>query len=259
MGHAEVTGAMQTVSRVARILRALDGEHRGLTLSELADRTGLPRSTVHRLTTALAAERLVIAAPLTSRTRLGPELARLAAGARVELRDGLRPHLEALHGLLDETIGLSLLEGDSVRFIDQLTTNHPLQAVTAVGSALPAWSSASGRALLARLRPEQREALVPRRLVAHAPSTTTDRDLVMAAIERAARDGIAVTREEYTEGVCAAAVAVRDAFGDAAAISVSAPTARFSRREDAIAFALLDVRARTDHQPTTGETCSSST
>ena len=46
------------------------------------------------------------------------------------------------------------------------------------------------------------------------------------------------------------------AFGDAAAISVSPPSARFSRREDAIAFGLLDVRARTDHQPTTGETCS---
>jgi DNA-binding IclR family transcriptional regulator len=188
--------------------------------------------------------------------RLGPELARLAAGARVEPRDELRPQLEALHRRLDETIGLSVLDGDSVRFVDQMTANHPLQAVTAVGEVLPAWSSASGRALLAVLPPERREELVPRALVAHAPTTTTDRRKVMAAIERAARDGIAVTREEYTEGVCAAAVAVRDAFGDAAAISVSVPTARFARREDEIAFALLEVRARTDHQPSTGETCS---
>ena len=137
-----------------------------------------------------------------------------------------------------------------MRFVDQITANHPLQAITAVGELLPAWSSASGRALLATFPAEQREEMVPRRLVAHVPSTTTDRREVMAAIERAERDGVAVTREEYTEGICAAAVAVRDAFGAAAAISVSAPTARFTRRSDEITAALLDVRARADHPAT---------
>ena len=160
---------MQVVSRAASILRALDGEHRGLSLSELAERTGLPRSTVHRLVTALHVERLVVAAPATGRTRLGPELARLAAGSRLELQDELRPHLEDLHRRLDETIGLSVLDGDGVRFVDQITANHPLQAVTAVGEVLPAWSSASGRALLATLPDEERDARVPAVLVAHAP------------------------------------------------------------------------------------------
>ena len=57
-----------------------------------------------------------------------------------------------------------------------------------------------------------------------------------------------MTREEYTEGICAAAVAVRDGSGAAAAISVSAPTARFTRRSDEITAALLDI-----HRPTTQE------
>jgi DNA-binding IclR family transcriptional regulator len=241
---------MQVVSRAASILRALDGEHRGLSLAELADRTGLPRSTVHRLVTALQVERFVVGAPATGRTRLGPEVVRLAAGNRLELQDELRPHLEDLHRRLDETIGLSVLDGDGVRFVDQITANHPLQAVTAVGEVLPAWSSASGRALLATLPRDEREERVPATLVAHAPTTTTDRPAVMAAVDRAARDGVAVTREEYTEGVCAAAVAVRDAFGATAAISVSAPTARFTRRGDAIVAALRDVRARADHPAT---------
>ena len=200
---------MQVVSRAASILRALDGEHRGLSLSELAERTGLPRSTVHRLVTALGVEGFVVGAPATGRTRLGPELARLALHSRGELQAELRPYLEDLRRTLDETIGLSVLEPQGVRFVDQITANHPLQAITAVGELLPAWSSASGRALLATLPAEQREEMVPRRLVAHVPSTTTDRREVMAAIERAEREGVAVTREEYTEGICAAAVAVR--------------------------------------------------
>jgi DNA-binding IclR family transcriptional regulator len=249
MGRQE-DGSMQVVSRAASILRALDGEHRGLSLSELGERTGLPRSTVHRLVTALGVEGFVVGAPATGRTRLGPELTRLALHSRGELQAELRPYLEDLRRTLDETIGLSVLEPQGVRFVDQITANHPLQAITAVGELLPAWSSASGRALLATLPLAQREEMVPRRLVAHVPSTTTDRREVMAAIERVARDGVAVTREEYTEGICAAAVAVRDAFGAAAAISVSAPTARFTRREDEITAALLDVRARAD-QPAT--------
>jgi DNA-binding IclR family transcriptional regulator len=249
MGRQE-EGSMQVVSRAASILRALDGEHHGLSLSELAERTGLPRSTVHRLVTALGVEGFVAGAASTGRTRLGPELARLALHSRGELQAELRPHLEALRRTLDETIGLSVLEPQGVRFVDQITANHPLQAITAVGELLPAWSSASGRALLAMLPAEQREEMVPRRLVAHIPSTTTDRRAVMAAIERAARERVAVTREEYTEGICAAAVAVRDSFGAAAAISVSAPTARFTRRADEITAALLDVRARADHPAT---------
>lgn len=241
---------MQVVSRAASILRALDGEHRGLSLSELAARTGLPRSTVHRLVTALGVEGFVVGAPATGRTRLGPELARLALHSRGELQGEMRPYLEDLCRTLDETIGLSVLEPRGVRFVDQITANHPLQAITAVGELLPAWSSASGRVLLATLPLAQREEMVPRRLLARVSSTTTDRREVMAAIERAARDGVAVTREEYTEGICAAAVAVRDAFGAAAAISVSAPTARFTRRDHEITAALLDVRARAD-QPAT--------
>ena len=175
---------MQVVSRAASILRALDGEHRGLSLSELGERTGLPRSTVHRLVTALGVEGFVVGAPATGRTRLGPELTRLALHSRGELQAELRPYLEDLRRTLDETIGLSVLEPQGVRFVDQITANHPLQAITAVGELLPAWSSASGRALLATLPTEQREAMVPRRLVAHVPSTTTDRREVMAAIEQ---------------------------------------------------------------------------
>ena len=241
---------MQVVSRAARVLRALDGEQRGLSLTELAERTGLPRSTVHRLVSALGVEGFVVAAPATGRARLGPGLTRLAAANRLDLRDELRPHLVELHRTLDETIGLSVLDDDGVRFVDQITANHPLQAITAVGEVLPAWASASGRALLGTLAPEERERRVPAVLVAHAPRATTDRRRVMTAIARAGREGIAVTREEYTEGVCAAAVAVRDPHGAVAAISVSAPTARFTRRTDEIAAALLDVRARADN-PTT--------
>ena len=71
----------------------------------------------------------------------------------------------------------------------------------------------------------------------------TDRKKVLAAVAKAERDGIATTREEITEGICAVAVAVRDAFGSLAAITVAVPTPRFQGREKEISSALLAVKA----------------
>src|SRR5919107_266739 len=82
---------VQVIARAAQILRALDGEPDGLSLSQLSERLDLPRSTVHRVVTALAAEGLLAAASPNGRVRLGPELARLALASRRELRLELRP------------------------------------------------------------------------------------------------------------------------------------------------------------------------
>ena len=54
-------GGVQVIARVGQVLRALDGETQGLSLAQLADRVGLPRSTVHRIVTALVAEGLIAA------------------------------------------------------------------------------------------------------------------------------------------------------------------------------------------------------
>ena len=63
---------VQVVHRAAAILRALRDETNGLTLSQIADRVGLARSTVYRLVAALEQERFVVAASSSRGFRLGP-------------------------------------------------------------------------------------------------------------------------------------------------------------------------------------------
>ena len=62
-------GGVQVIVRVGQVLRALDGEDQGLSLAQLAERIGLPRSTVHRIVTALTAEGLVATASPAGRPR----------------------------------------------------------------------------------------------------------------------------------------------------------------------------------------------
>lgn len=238
---AEESG-IQVVARVATILRALNGAEEGLSLSQLAERAELPRSTVHRLVVALRNEGLLMSTP-TGRTRIGPELMRLAHESRAELTRELRPFMQRLRDELDETVDLAVLEGDHVRFVDQIAAPHRLRAVSAVGETFPLYCSANGRALLAELPREARPALIGTDLEPLTPQTLTDPAAVLAAVAEVEQRGYAVTRDQITEGICAVAVAVRDASGALAALAVPLPTPRFEGREDEIAAALLAVRA----------------
>src|SRR3954453_19608607 len=142
---ASATGGVQVIARAAQILRALDGEPHGLSLSQLSERLDLPRSTVHRVVSALATEGLVAAASPNGRVRLGPELARLALSSRRELRQELRPHLQRLFDTLNETVDCAVLDGDYLRFIDQIAAPHRLRAVSSVGATFPPPCTAKGK------------------------------------------------------------------------------------------------------------------
>jgi DNA-binding IclR family transcriptional regulator len=237
-------GGVGIIARAACILRVLESADQGLSLSQLADRAGLPRSTVHRLATALQAEGFVAGVSPGGRIRLGAGLVRIARAGSLDQLARLRPLLEEVHERLHETVDLSVLEGDHARFIDQIMSPHPLRVVSGVGETLPLHCAANGRMLLALLTPHEREALLPQRLQAFTPRTVTGRAAVLAAVESAAETGVAFTYEEVTIGICGAAIAFEDPAGGPTSISVAAPTARFVGRESELAFALLDVRRR---------------
>jgi DNA-binding IclR family transcriptional regulator len=237
------SSGVQVIARAAQILRALDGEPDGLSLSQLSDRLGLPRSTVHRVVSALAAEGLLAAASPTGRVRLGPELARLALSSRRELRQVLRPHLQRLFEAVNETVDCAVLDGDHLRFIDQIAAPHRLRTVSSVGTTFPLHCTANGKAILAELGRDEVARLLPTRLKRCTPATITGRAELLAELERVRARRVAFDREEHTTGISAAGIAVRDPFGALAAISVPMPTQRFAGREAEIADALLEARA----------------
>jgi DNA-binding IclR family transcriptional regulator len=232
---------IQVVARVAHILRALDGEAQGLSLSQLAKRVELPRSSVHRIVSALTAEGLLAAASPNGRVIIGPEISRLAASRREFWRE-LRPYMERLFYSLSETIDCSVLDGDHVRFVDQIPGPHRLRAVSVVGSSFPLHSTANGKAILAELSSDELARLLPGRLKRYTDSTITEPAELIAELETIRRTGVAFDREEQTVGISAAGVALRAPSGEFAALTVPMPTQRFAGNEGELAKALIDVR-----------------
>jgi DNA-binding IclR family transcriptional regulator len=231
---------IQVVARVADVLRALAGAPDGLSLSELALSVELPKSTVHRLVSALESEEFVGAAS-SGRLRLGRGIARLGAATRDSLRDQIRPFLLLLHEQLDETVDLSVHDGAGVRFIDQLSAPHRLRAVSAVGATFPLHCTAPGKAFLAVMTREERSAALPTRLPALTPETITSRKQLWEELDRVRAEGVAYDREEHTLGICAVGALVRDPYRAVAAISVPVPAQRFAGNEVELARAVVDV------------------
>lgn len=235
-------GGIQVIARAAQVLRALDSDPGGLGLAQLAERVGLPRSTVYRIVASLAAEGLVVAPSPNGRVRLGPELVRLAEASRHDRWQGLRPHMQRVFDELDETVDCAIRDGSVVRLVDQIPATHEFRAVSVVGSTAPLHCTANGKTLLSGLDDEEVVALFPARLERFTPNTLTSRDELLDELRRIRKAGVAYDREEHTLGISSAAIAVEAPHGTPAALSVLVPTARFSDNERWIARVLLRVR-----------------
>jgi len=233
---------VQVIARAATILRALEDENAGLSLGQIAQRVNLARSTVQRIVAALETEKLVIAATPNGRVRLGPTIMRLAASVRSDFVSLARPFLERLSAELHETVDLSTVKKDHLVFIDQVVGSQRLRTVSGVGETFPLHCTANGKAYLAQLSDSAVEALIGRSYEARTARSITKIDTLLNELKVVRRIGVAFDREEHTEGICAAGVALHDPLGNAVAISVPVPSLRFANQANHIAERLLATK-----------------
>ena len=232
-------GGIQVIARAAEILRLLQAHPGGLSQGEIGERLGMARSTVSRILNALDDEGLVASRMARGRYRLGPEIARMAGTVRLSVAMDVHPFMEELSRELEETVDLSILDGDRATFVDQVVSPHRLRAISAVGESFPLHCSANGKALLANLPPEQQARAVPSRLAPLTPNTITTPAALRKELERVRAEGIAYDREEQTEGICAVGAVLKGVTEHMVAVSVPVPAQRFYGRESELAQALL--------------------
>jgi DNA-binding IclR family transcriptional regulator len=243
---AERGGAsgIQVIARAAEILRLLQAIPAGLSQTEIADRIGLPRSTIHRILGALETEGLVTTGMPRGRYRLGPEIARMADGARHSVVLQVHPYLEELSRELNETVDLSVLDGDQVTFIDQVVAQQRLRAVSQTGTSFPLHCTANGKALLAMMPASMIGKLLPTNLPALTAHTITTPAALNQELDEVRRTGVAFDAQEHTEGICAVGAALHGVPGAPTAVSVPLPVQRFVDRRQEIAAALRQTVTR---------------
>jgi DNA-binding IclR family transcriptional regulator len=152
--------------------------------------------------------------------------------------------LEAWCEEIGETIGLTVLHGDSALVIDRVESVAPLRMQYGIGTLLPAHASASGKSLLA-FGSGSHDVVDGRALDSFTPGTISSAEQLAAELEHITRQGYAVDREELYLGLVCLAVPVFDRLaGPVAALGVSGPSGRMTSDRFPALIAALQRYAR---------------
>ncbi len=224
-------GFSQSLERGLAILTAFTPDRPTLGISELARRLALTRSTTHRYVATLATLGYLLQDDSTRKYRLGPRVLDLGFSmlGSLELREIAAPHLRRLTDTTGHTSNLAIRDDTDVILIDRVRGRpgryHHLEFTLHVGSRLPSYCSATGKALLAFLPRPDLDQLVDRiDLVQRGPRTLTSKTALRAELDQVRRTGIAVNDEELESALRSIAAPVRSRSGEVvAAVNVSIP------------------------------------
>jgi DNA-binding IclR family transcriptional regulator len=234
---------VQSLERAFAILDEVARRPAGVTA--IAERVGLPKSTVARLLGTLA-ELEAVQRLEGARWRIGPGVASLASSASPErsLVAVARPYLADLVAELGEDAGLGLPDGNEVLYVDQVESDNPVQVRDWTGTRAPLHAVPSGLVLLAEWPEEALEAYCAGELVALTARTVTDPARLRVRLDAVRGAGHAWGLQEFAEGIDSVAAPVRDARGHAiAAIHVHGPAYRFPGEGDEARVASAVVAA----------------
>lgn len=236
------------ISSVGNALRLLllFREQRSVRLTEACSYLGVAHSTAHRLL-AMLIQYGFVRQEASRAYRPGPMLVEigLAVVQKMDVRAQARPFLEALSGEFGETVHLTVLEGNMVRYLDAVESERALRVTARTGQLLPASCTSAGKALLAALKPAAVRALYGEgELPVQTPRSLRTLSELEAALDTVRAQGYATNHEESEDGVGSVAIALLNAADrPVAAIAIAVPVNRLNEGVRArMIAALQEVR-----------------
>ena len=224
-----MTIPVSMIERMSLLLDLFDAGTSRLTLAELSERSGLPRSTTHRILDQLVQLRWLEHSGTSYVLGLRAlELGGLAV-AHHEVRKVAAPLLAELHQRTGAVASLAVLDRKDVVFVDRHGRGLSSDGVTRVGGRAPAHATAVGKAMLAWVDDRSLAAVYGERLGSRTHHTLTTFEALrheLALIR--ARHGLAFDREELTPGSVAVAVAIRGTGRATGAIQLAGDPRRVS-------------------------------
>lgn len=217
---------VNALAKGMEILRAFTGASRYLSLTEIALRSGLDKSTAQRMTHTMYQLGYLEKCADTRRYALGRQLLDFSfqyvrTNPLVEVAT---PHLIELRRDCEERVDLSLFDRTTLVYVIRLQSKREKFYTTLVGRRMPVFCSAGGRAMLSRLpEDEALEIVLASARTPLTPHSITDVDVIMAKIAAARKDGYAMAVQESIVGELTLGAAVIDGNGrPAGAVHIAA-------------------------------------
>ena len=221
---------IQVLGRMFTLIDILAAQGEAMPLKSISERAGLHPSTTHRILNDLASGRFV-ERPEPGSYRLGMrllELGNLVKG-RMSVREAALRPMQELHKLTQQTVNLSVRQGDEIVYIERsFSERSGMQVVRAIGGRAPLHLTSVGKLFLAADDVQRVRAYAARTgLPGHTKNSITQIALLERELARVRQSAIARDNEELELGVrCMAAGIHDDQNRLVAGLSISAPADR---------------------------------
>jgi DNA-binding IclR family transcriptional regulator len=221
--------SVRAVERALDVLLCFSSQTPELTMSQISEKIGINKSTVHRLLLTLERKRFVERDPFSGVYRPGLRLLQMSSLAleHNDLRRLAAPFLLDLCKQCRENVNLALLDGGDVVYIDVVESSQRVKLAAATGQRLPAFCTASGKAILAFLSEDDVKPVLDRGMPKFTQTTLTSEEDFFEEIAQIRRRGIATSEQEYEDGINAVAVPICNP--PIASISIAGPAYRLSK------------------------------
>jgi len=217
------------------VLEVFSRESPSLSMTEIAERAGLSKSTAFRVAFTLEELGYLNRDPETKRYRPGLKVLRLGFSALNSLEMGqiAQPFLKALSAQSGNTTNMTIRDEKDIVYVARNKTQEILSLDLHLGSRLPVYCTSQGKAQLVDLsRQEVEELLGPGPYPKLGPNTITTLDGLMNELDRIQRQGYAINDQELAAGIRSVAAPIRGSERNViAAINISVPSARASRQK----------------------------
>ena len=201
-------------------------------MTGIAEKLEMNKSAVHRHLATLERKRFVQRDPVTGVYQLGVRLLQMAylVLGQSDLRRVAAPFLRDLRDQYRETVNLAVLDGTDMVYLDVVESPQRVKLAATVGQRLPAYSTASGKAVLA-LAPDS---IVQRTLDAGIPISTEHTlrtpEAFLSDLRQTRERGFALAVQEFEEGINAVAAPIQGQGKELlAAVSIAGPSFRLTR------------------------------
>jgi IclR family transcriptional regulator, KDG regulon repressor len=215
---------LNSIDKSLQIVELLSKYPSGLRLSELATKSGFPKSTIHHILSTFLPYEYIAKDSEAKKYSLGFRFLSISKSIldNMDIRKIAHNHLFQLHEECTETVHLAILRNGKVVYIDKIDKPRGLSLTTYVGFYTEPHAAAGGKVLLSELPMNKiREIYQRTSLKKYGKNTITRLDKLVNELKKIRKDGYAIDDEEYYEGVRCVAAPIRAGGQVVASVSIT--------------------------------------
>lgn len=237
---------VQPILKALKMLETIGEQGHDVTLTQIAERLRMPKTTAFRYLRTLAAAGFVHHDAAHDRYGVGSRVRMFAQADKSlhRLRRIALPVMERLGGTFNETVNLAIASGFHVIYVEMMEANRPLRMQARIGERHPINATALGKAILAFLPEAERAAIIDGPLAEMTTRTVRSAAALRRQLRNVKNNGYAVEAGETEEGLACVGVPILDEKSyPIAALSLSAPERRLHAVLDKVIVQLREGAA----------------